>query len=128
MRSGDKVLVQAWVPKWVRDSLQHEAAKEQRSVSNLLAKWLAESCEPVPEKPQRPAQGGLRYRPHLQDISCSPHPRPPHHGIQRLYPPGDIPSRPSLSWDMMNVQYRHAEILIAPANKPPPFRCHIRPG
>jgi hypothetical protein len=58
MRSGDKVLVQARVPKWVRDSLQHEAAKEQRSVSNLLAKWLAESCEPVQKLPVAAAPPG----------------------------------------------------------------------
>jgi hypothetical protein len=43
------VLVQAMVPAWVRDSLRHEAAKERRSVSNLLCKWLMESCERLPE-------------------------------------------------------------------------------
>jgi hypothetical protein len=43
------VLVQAMVPAWVRNSLRHEAAKERRSVSNLLCKWLMESCERLSE-------------------------------------------------------------------------------
>jgi hypothetical protein len=55
MPRGDRVLVQCWVPEWVRASLQAEAAKEQRSVSNLLAKWLSESCERVPETSKKPA-------------------------------------------------------------------------
>jgi hypothetical protein len=61
MKNDDKVLIQTRVPGWVRDSLLREAEKEQRTVSNLLAKWLTESCERHPD-----------YRPSKLPVGAAP--------------------------------------------------------
>lgn len=47
----DKVLLQTWVPQWVKDGLQREAREEDRSVSKLLSRWLLAMCAEYPEAP-----------------------------------------------------------------------------
>jgi hypothetical protein len=56
MEQEDTVLIQARVPRWVRDGLKREAAKERRTVSNLLAVWLLDSCVDYPENPANQPQ------------------------------------------------------------------------
>jgi hypothetical protein len=74
------------VPRWVVDSLKHEAAKERRSVANLLAKWLIDNTDRLPEQPPIAPPP-----PPQQTYTPSPTPQPPRQRHDPERPLTDMP-------------------------------------